>query len=255
MSLVSAWSGAHDPRTANAIAALGNHCQGVNEGIRLAAMDNRRLARVAVADNQIEVAQTQWNLHASMGIELEWIAAGMNGTFEDITIAHNTVRFEDEGEGSTRATALLTNVAIGLAPAGHATRVLVVGNHVAGAPLMGMRVGNLLHPASSYNDIVIAGNTFADFGQNRLASPYFLLGIRTEGSLNNLTIEQNRFETSRNDGLSRPAIVMVEAGSQTATEYHGCVVHQNEGAELSRVDASCTTQAGSAARVANFRSR
>lgn len=246
MSLVSAWSGAPDPRTASAIAALGNHCRGVNEGIRLAAMDSRRLARVAVAGNQIDIAQTQWNLHASMGIELEWTATGMNGSFEDITIAHNSVRFEDEGDGSTRATALLTNVGIGLAPAGNAARVLVVGNEVAGAPLMGMRVGNLLHPASSYSDVVIAGNTFTNYGQNRLASPYFLLGIRTEGRLRNLKIERNAFEAARNGGLSRPAIVMVEAGSQNATEYRGCVVQENEGAELSRVDASCATQARSA---------
>jgi hypothetical protein len=242
MSLVSAWSGAADPRTASAIAALGNHCRGVNGGIRLAAMDGRRLAQVAVADNQIDIAQTQWNLHAAMGIELEWTATGMNGSFADITIAQNTVRFADEGEGSTRATALLTNVGIGLAPAGNAARVMVLGNEVAGAPLMGMRVGNLLHPASSYSDIVIAGNTFSAYGQNRLASPYFLLGIRTEGRLSNLTIEHNRFETTRHDGLSRPAIVMIEAGSQTATDYQGCVVQQNEGAELSWVDASCATQ-------------
>jgi hypothetical protein len=205
-------------------------------------MDGRRLAQVAVADNQIDIAQTQWNLHAAMGIELEWTATGMNGSFADITIAQNTVRFADEGEGSTRATALLTNVGIGLAPAGNAARVMVLGNEVAGAPLMGMRVGNLLHPASSYSDIVIAGNTFSAYGQNRLASPYFLLGIRTEGRLSNLTIEHNRFETTRHDGLSRPAIVMVEAGSQTATDYQGCVVQQNEGAELSWVDASCATQ-------------
>lgn len=246
LSLVSAWSGAADPRTASAIAALGNHCRGVNEGIRLAAMDGRRLSRVAVADNQIDVAQAQWNLHAAMGIELEWTAAGMNGSFEDITIASNTVRFQGEGAGSARATALLTNVGIGLAPAGNASRVMVCGNEVAGAPLMGMRVGNLLHAASSYSDIVIAGNTFSDYGQNRLASPYFLLGIRTEGRLSNLTIERNRFETGRNDGLSRPAIAMVQAGIQTATSYEGCVVQQNEGAELSWVDATCATHARSA---------
>jgi hypothetical protein len=241
MSLVSAWSGAPDPRTANAIAALDNHCSGVNEGIRLAAMDSRRLARVAVAQNHIEVAQTQWNLHASMGIELEWTAAGMNGSFEDIAIIRNSVRFEDEGDGSSRATALLSNVGLGLAPAGDVTRVLVAGNAVAGAPLMGMRVGNLLHAASSYSDIVITGNTFSDYGRNRLASPYFLLGIRTEGRLRNLTIEGNRFENTSNDGLSRPAILMVEAGGRTATSYQGCVVQQNEGAELSRIEPSCST--------------
>jgi hypothetical protein len=247
MSLVSAWGGAADPRTSNAIAALGNRCLGVNEGIRLAAMHNRRLKGVAVAGNQIEIAQTQWNLHVAMGIELEWTAAGMSGNFEDITIVGNTVRFENEGEGSPRATALLTNVGIGLAPAGNTNRVRVLGNTVTGAPLMGMRVGNLLHPSSTYSDIVIAGNTFADYGQNRLASPYFLLGIRTEGRLRNLTIEHNRFETSRNDGLSRPAIVMVASGAQTATDYQGCVVQQNEGAELSVIDTACGTQARSAA--------
>ncbi len=250
LSLVSAWGGAPDPRTANAIAALDNHCQGVNEGIRLAAMDGRRLARVAVAANQVEVAQTQWNLHASMGIELEWTAVGMNGSFEDITLAHNTVRFEDEGDGSTRATALLNNVGIGLAPAGNAARVLVLGNEVSGAPLMAMRVGNLLQPDSSYSDIAIAANTFVDYGQNRLANPYFLLGIRTEGRLQRLTIEFNRFETVRNDGLSRPAIQMVEAGRQTATEYQGCVVQNNEGAEPSRVDPSCTTAPGGSVSLA-----
>ena len=246
MSLVSAWGGAPDSRTANAIAALDNRCQGVNEGIRLAAMDDRRLARVAVAGNQVDVAQTKWDLHASMGIELDWTAAGMNGRFDDITIAHNAVRFEDEGDGSTRATALLSNVGIGLAPAGNAHRVLVLGNAVAGAPLMAMRVGNLLQPASSYSDIVITGNTFTGYGQNRLASPYFLLGIRTEGRLSHLTIEGNRFETTSNDGLNRPAILMVAAGSQTATEYQSCAVQQNEGAELSQVDPSCSTQGRSA---------
>jgi hypothetical protein len=255
MSLVSAWGGAADLRTSNAIAALGNRCLGVNEGIRLAAMDNRRLKGVAVAGNQIDIAQTRWNLHVAMGIELEWTSAGMSGNFEDITIAHNTVQFEDEGAGSSRATALLTNVGIGLAPAGHASLVRVVGNTVAGAPLMGMRVGNLLHPSSSYSDIVIAGNTFADYGQNRLASPYFLLGIRTEGRLRNLTIEHNRFETTRNDGLSRPAIAMVAAGAQTATNYQGCVVHENEGAELSVIDAACATQGRSTALGKNTRRR
>jgi hypothetical protein len=242
MSLVSAWGGAADPRTTNAIAALDNRCVGVNEGIRLAAMDNRRLKGVAVAGNQINIAQTRWNLHAAMGIELEWTAAGMNGSFEDVTIANNTIEFESEGNGSPRATALLTNVGIGLAPAGNASRVKVLGNKVAGAPLMGMRVGNLLHPASSYSDIVIAGNTFFGYGQNRLASPYFLLGIRTEGQLRNITIEHNRFETTSNDRLSRPAIVMVAAGAQNATRYEGCVVYENEGAELSVIDAACSTQ-------------
>jgi hypothetical protein len=120
---------------------------------------------------------------------------------------------------------------------------------------MGMRVGNLLHPSSSYSDIVIAGNTFADYGQNRLASPYFLLGIRTEGQLRNLTIEHNRFETTRNDGLSRPAIAMVAAGAQTATNYQGCVVHENEGAELSVIDAACATQGRSTALGKNTRRR
>jgi hypothetical protein len=213
-------------------------------------MDGRRLARVAVAGNQIDIAQTQWNLHASMGIELEWTASGMNGSFENITIAHNTVRFEDEGEGSDRATAVLSNVGIGLAPAGNTTGVVVLGNEVVGAPLMGMRVGNLLHPASSYSDIVIAGNSFIDYGQNRRANPYFLLGIRTEGRLRNLTIEHNRFEAAREDGSGRPAIMpaitMVQPGSQNATEYQGCVVQQNQGAELSQVDASCSTQGRSA---------
>jgi hypothetical protein len=149
MSLVSAWAGAADTRNTNAIAALDNRCTGVNEGIRLAAMDSRRLKGVAVAGNHIEIAQVRWNLHAAMGIELEWTAAGMNGSFEDITIANNTIRFEDEGTGSARATALLTNVGIGLAPAGNASRVRVLGNHVTAAPLMGMRAGNSVAPGES----------------------------------------------------------------------------------------------------------
>jgi hypothetical protein len=253
MSLVSAWNGAPDPRAANRIAAAGNRCEGVNEGIRLAAMSGRSLREVVVSGNEINVAQTRWNQHLSMGVELEW-ATDLAGDFDDIVIEGNVIRFEQEGAGSQRATALLSNVGIGLAPAGSVKRAAVTGNGVFGAPLMAMRIGNLLHTASSYRQIRVADNVFAGYGQNRLANSYFRLGIRTEGRLSDLTIEHNQF-TIAEPGDARPALVMVPPGAATATSYEGCVIRENEGAEFSVIDSSCSVASNHARRGRVFRSR
>ncbi len=255
LGVVSASGGVPDERAANDIAVIANRCEGVNEGIVLVSIDGRRLRNVAVALNEIEVAQTRWNQHGSSGIELLWLVAGISGEFVDVTIARNAIRFEDEGAGSERATAVLSNAAIGVAPAGSVRNIRVTGNTVIGAPLMGMRVGNLLHPASVYNTVAIAGNVFADYGQNRLANPYFRLGIRAEGALRDLTIVNNRFEPGLDGGSELLAVFMVAEGAPNGTFYHRCQVSGNQGAEPSRVDPKCARAPASVAAPPLTRAR
>lgn len=229
------YSTASAEQDVNDLAFIGNTCDGVGEGIRLVSIDTRNLRNVTVVGNVIDIEQVTWDLNASQGIFLQWLSSGIGGDFENVVISGNTIRFQDSGVGRAGLAESAT-CAICVNPLGNVNNVLIKGNQVYRAPLRGMRIGNVAN-SNIKSNIIVRGNTFVDYGQNKLASASFRQGISTEGVLTGLEITDNYFRLTSADEIDVPAISMIsESGSTIYTLP--CIIRENIGAEVSTLDAN-----------------
>lgn len=222
--------------TSNLITHVGNTCEDGSNCHLIASIDSRELNGVVIVGNTCNLLQNTWNQNSSTGINLlNLVSAGIDGSFRDVVISGNSIHFQDEGVGR----ASLSDSAmcgICLDPQGSVTNVLVSDNIITNAPSMGIKVGNLNSAADEeYRNIVIRDNLLVDYGQNKLNS-FFRMGIRTEGDLIGLVIEDNTFIHTSTDELEVPAINMVTASAPNKTSYRNCIIRGNEGAEFSTFD-------------------
>lgn len=146
---------------------------------------------VNVSDNQININQVERNSADSGGIDIVWDFA-IRGAVEGMTVADNTIIFEDEGAGSRVVTMEALETAIRLTPAGNeCIGASVTGNTIIRAPSRAIITSNFV-AGSMLRQSRIADNVIIDAGQHSgISNALYRAGISISDNASDLVIENN----------------------------------------------------------------
>ena len=166
-----------------------NICTDALLGITLWPTLPNNLKRVAVTNNTIAIAQTKHGAMDTAGISVLF-SYEAKGQASDITIARNTIRFQDEGAG--RAGDFYYNSAgIGLHNLGGVSGVDIEGNTIELAPSVGITIGLPEPGTRSFDNVTVTNNTITNPGQNLGFPPDFRAGMLVNSPATNIAIRGN----------------------------------------------------------------
>lgn len=199
-------------------AVTGNNVRNAGYGISL--WSTTAMDAVIVSGNTVAIAQVTRDLPSSWGIATSYLA-GINGSFSNLQISGNIVRFEPES--STRTVSGWVSYGIGLQALGNITNALILGNEILQAPVRGIAVG-VLNRTYTTSRVSVRNNRIIDAGSNYSAgaSPYSA-AISLQGNLSSVDVLQNRL-----DFLSSPFIGRYSYWSfETGYTFTNVVVAEN----------------------------
>ncbi|MCA1669117.1 MAG: right-handed parallel beta-helix repeat-containing protein, partial [Thermomicrobia bacterium] len=140
-------------------------------------------------NNTINIAQTKHGAVDTAGIYVLF-SAEAKGQAGNITIAKNTIHFEDEGAG--RAGDFYYNSSgIGLHNLGGVAGVVIDSNTIVLAPSAGIAVGLPEPGKRSFDSVKVTNNTITNPGQNLGFPPDFRAGVLVNSSAANIEISGN----------------------------------------------------------------
>ena len=166
-----------------------NTCTDALLGIMLWPTLPNNLKNVTVTNNTISIAQTKHGTVDSAGISILFSteAKGMAG---NITIAKNTIRFQDEGAGRS-GDFYYNSFGIGLHNLGGVSGVVIDGNSIALAPAAGVAIGLAEPGTRSFDTVRVTNNTITNPGQNLGFPADFRAGVLVNSSASNIEISGN----------------------------------------------------------------
>lgn len=188
-------------RENNDITVSGNTFARACYGIRLWSVTGSTLRNVTVSGNTVSLSQVDHNEIGSSGINLEYASGTtLNGSFENITIANNSISFQPElnrsVDGDGNALAASSTWGIGLSPAGNVKNLQVINNVIRNAPVKGISIGQ--GTTYTLTNIRIRGNMLVDAGQNAGITAGLRAAFFIVGNLTNAYIEDNQIWDSGN---------------------------------------------------------
>ena len=199
-----------------------NTCTDALLGIMLWPTLPNNLKSVIVANNTIAIAQTKHGTVDTSGIYILF-SSEARGLASSITIARNTIRFEDEGAG--RAGDFYYNSSgIGVHNLGGASDCLIDHNTIDLAPSAGIVIGLPEPGKRAFQGITITNNTITNPGQNIAFPPAFRSGILVNSSASDITIAGNIIKDSFPTPRCPTAIAFDQARSNA---YTGITVQGN----------------------------
>lgn len=171
------------------ISCHDNTCTDALQGIMLWPTLPNNLKNVTVTNNTIAVAQIKHGAVDTAGVYILF-STQAKGTASNITIAKNTIRFQDEGAG--RAGDFYYNSAgIGLHNLGGVSGVVIDGNTIELAPSAGVMIG-LPEPGKRlFDNVKVTKNTITNPGQNLGFPAAFRAGVLVNSAAANIEIAGN----------------------------------------------------------------
>ncbi|MGI8858359.1 MAG: glycosyl hydrolase family 28-related protein [Thermomicrobiales bacterium] len=166
-----------------------NTCTDALQGIMLWPTLPNGLKNVTVTNNTIALAQIKHGIADTSGIYVLF-SSEAKGQAGNITIAKNTIRFQDEGAG--RGEDFYYNSSgIGLHNLGGVAGCVIDGNTIELAPTSGVVIGLPEPGTRSFQDVKVTNNTITNPGQNLAFPPEFRSGVLVNSSAANLEISGN----------------------------------------------------------------
>ncbi len=166
-----------------------NTCTDALQGIMLWPTLPNNLKNVTVANNTITIAQTKHGAVDTAGIYILF-SAEAKGLAGNITIAKNTIRFQDENTGRS-GDFYYNSSGIGLHNLGGVSGVVIDRNSIELAPAAGIAIG-LAEPGTRlFDNVRVSNNTITNPGQNLGFPPAFRAGILVNSSASNIEISGN----------------------------------------------------------------
>ncbi|MDQ2787221.1 MAG: hypothetical protein M3Y58_19705 [Chloroflexota bacterium] len=166
-----------------------NTCTDALLGIMLWPTLPNNLKNVTVANNTIAIAQTKHGAVDTAGITILF-SAEAKGLAGNITIAKNTIRFQDEGAGRS-GDFYYNSAGIGLHNLGGVSGVVIDGNRIELAPSAGVAIGLPEPGKRSFDNVQVTNNTITNPGQNLGFPAAFRAGMLVNSSASNITISGN----------------------------------------------------------------
>ncbi len=199
-----------------------NTCTDALMGIMLWPTLPNNLKNVTVTNNTITLAQTKHGAVDTAGITILF-SAEAKGLAGNITIAKNTIRFEDEGAG--RAGDFYYNSAgIGLHNLGGVSGVIIDGNTIELAPSAGIAIGLAESGKRSFDTVNVTNNTIINPGQNLGFPTAFRAGMLVNSTASNIAINGNTIRDTFPTPRCPAAIAFDPARGNT---YTGVTVTNN----------------------------
>lgn len=159
------------------------------QGIALWPTEPNILANVSITGNTIELAQIRHGAAAASGIETIY-ADEATTLATRVTIATNTIRFQDEGAGR-RGKFYVGTFGIGLLNLGGAESVIIDQNTVELCPAVGILIGNNQPGMRAFRDIHVTKNKVINPGQNVAFPEDYRSGIRCLSTISGLELADN----------------------------------------------------------------
>lgn len=199
-----------------------NTCTDALLGIMLWPTKPNDLKNVIVADNTIAIAQTKHGAVETSGVYVLF-SSEAKGLAANITIARNTITFQDEGRG--RAGDFYYNSAgIGLHNLGGVNGVVIEENTIENAPAAGVMIGLPEPGKRSFQNVRVLNNTIVNPGQNLAFPADYRAGILVTSSAANLTITGNTITDTFPVPRAAAAVVFDMTPKNT---YSGITVRDN----------------------------
>ncbi len=166
-----------------------NICTDALLGIMLWPTLPSNLKNVTVTNNTINIAQTKHGTVDTAGIYILFSeeAKGLAG---NITIAKNTIRFQDEGAGRS-GDFYYNSSGIGLHNLGGVSGVVIDGNSIELSPAVGVAIGLPEPGKRSFDNVRVTNNTIINPGQNLGFPTTFRAGVLVNSSASNIEISGN----------------------------------------------------------------
>jgi hypothetical protein len=166
-----------------------NTCTDALLGIMLWPTLPNNLKNVTVTNNTINIAQTKHGAVDTAGIYLLF-STEAKGQAGNITIARNTIRFQDEGAGRS-GDFYYNSSGIGLHNLGGASGVVIEGNTIELAPSVGIAIGLAEPGKRSFDNVTVTNNTITNPGQNLGFPADFRAGMLVNSPAANIAIRGN----------------------------------------------------------------
>jgi hypothetical protein len=199
-----------------------NTCTDALQGIMLWPTLPNGLKNVTVTNNTIALAQIKHGAVDTSGIYLLF-SPEAKGQAGNITIAKNTIRFQDEGAGRG-GDFYYNSSGIGLHNLGGVAGCVIDGNTIALAPTGGVVIGLSEPGKRSFQAIKVTNNTITNPGQNLAFPPEFRSGVLVNSSAANIEISDNTISDTFPTPRLPSAIAFDQAPGNT---YTGIKVKNN----------------------------
>jgi len=199
-----------------------NTCADALQGIMLWPTLPNNLKNVTVANNTIAIAQSKYGPVDTAGIYVLF-SPEAKGRAENITIAGNAIRFEDEGAG--RAGPFSYNSSgIGLHNLGGVSGVAIDGNTIELAPAAGVAIGLPEPGRRSFDAVRVTNNRIINPGQNLGFPAYFRAGVLVTSTASGIEISGNMIADTFATPRCTAAVAFDPARGKT---YRGITVTNN----------------------------
>ncbi|GEM_PF-2883039 len=166
-----------------------NTCTDALQGIMLWPTLPNNLKNVTVTNNTINVAQTKHGIADTAGIYILF-STQAKGQAGNITIAKNTIRFQDEGAGRS-GDFYYNSSGIGLHNLGGVSGVVIDRNTIELAPSAGIAIGLPESGKRSFDNVKVTHNTITNPGQNLGFPTAFRGGVLVNSTASNIEISGN----------------------------------------------------------------
>ncbi|MGI8689021.1 MAG: glycosyl hydrolase family 28-related protein [Thermomicrobiales bacterium] len=166
-----------------------NTCTDALLGIMLWPTMPNNLKNVTVMNNTINIAQTKHGTVDTAGITILF-SAEAKALAGNITIAKNTIRFQDEGAGRS-GDFYYNSAGIGLHNLGGVSGVVIDGNTIELAPSAGVAIGLAEPGKRSFDNVRVTNNTITNPGQNLGFPTDFRAGVLVNSTASNIEISGN----------------------------------------------------------------
>ncbi|MHB8644410.1 MAG: glycosyl hydrolase family 28-related protein [Thermomicrobiales bacterium] len=171
------------------VACHDNTCTDALQGIMLWPTLPNNLKNVTVMNNTINIAQMKHGAVDTAGIYILF-STQAKGQAGNITIAQNTIRFEDEGAGRS-GDFYYNSSGIGLHNLGGVSGVVIDRNTIALAPAAGIAIGLPEPGKRAFDAVKVTNNTITNPGQNLGFPDAFRAGVLVNSSASNIEIRGN----------------------------------------------------------------
>jgi hypothetical protein len=199
-----------------------NTCTDALQAIMLWPTLPNNLRNVTVANNTIAISQTKYGPVDTSGVYVLF-SSEATGLAGEITIAKNSIRFQDEGTG--RAGDFYYNSSgIGLHNLGGVSGCVIDGNTIELAPSGGVVIGLPEPGKRSFDNVKVTNNTIVNPGQNLAFPPAFRSGVLVNSTASNIEITGNTISDTFPTPRCPSAIAFDQARGNT---YTGIAVRDN----------------------------
>ncbi len=171
------------------IVCRDNTCTDALQGIMLWPTKPNDLKNVLVTNNTINIAQIKHGNVDTSGIYILF-SEEAKGVATNITIAKNTIKFQDEGVGRS-GDFYYNSSGIGLHNLGGVAGCVIDGNTIELAPSGGVVIGLPESGNRSFQDVRVTNNTIINPGQNLGFPEEFRSGVLVNSSATNIEVSGN----------------------------------------------------------------